>query len=107
MRIKDERVPKEALKDYIKRRRPVGNPRGRWLDAADRDGKRVLKCRNGRQSAEDRDAWRWRIEQAKAQVVLWCHRRGIGVLGGKFVFLMLCPLQIPHGLAWDQTQPST
>jgi len=63
-------VPKKALKGYIEERRPVGKPRGRWLGAADWDGKGVLKCRNGRQSAEDRDAWRWRIEEAKAQVGL-------------------------------------
>lgn len=69
-RIKDERVPKKALKGYIEGRIPVGKPRGRWLVAADRDGKWVLKCRNGRQPAEDRDAWRWRIEEAKAQVGL-------------------------------------
>lgn len=70
MRIKDESVPKEALKGYIKRRRPVGKSRGRWLGALDRDGKRMLKCRNDRQLAEDRDAWRWRIGEAKAQVGL-------------------------------------
>lgn len=70
MRIKDERVPKKALKEYREGRRPVGKPRGRWLDALDRDGKRALKCRNGRRLAEDRDAWRWRIEEAKAQVGL-------------------------------------
>jgi hypothetical protein len=70
MRIKDERVPQKALKGYIEGRRPVGKPRGRWLGAADRDGKRVLKCRNGRQSVEERDDWRWRIEEAKAQVGL-------------------------------------
>ena len=70
MRIKDERVPKKALKGYIEGRRPVGKPRGRWLGAADGDCKRVLKCRNGRWSAEDRDAWRWRFEVAKTQVGL-------------------------------------
>jgi hypothetical protein len=32
--------------------------------------RRILKCRNWRRSAEDRDAWRRRIEEAKAQVVL-------------------------------------
>jgi len=58
------------LKGYIEGRRPVGKPRGRWLGAVDRDGKRVLKCRNGRQSVEEKDDWRWRIEEAKAQVGL-------------------------------------
>jgi hypothetical protein len=40
----------------------------------DRDGKRVLKGRNWRRWAEDRDDWRWRIEEAKAQFGLYCHR---------------------------------
>jgi hypothetical protein len=33
-------------------RRTVGRTRGRWLDAEDRDAKRMLKCRNWRM-AED------------------------------------------------------
>ena len=70
MRVKVERVPKKALEGYIEGRRPVGRPRGRWLDAVDRDAKRMLKCRNWRRSAEDRDAWRRRIEEAKARVGL-------------------------------------
>jgi len=35
-----------------------------------RDVKRMLKCRNWRRLAEDRDAWRRRTEEAKAQVEL-------------------------------------
>jgi len=41
----------------------------------DRDGRRVLKGRNWRRWVEDRDGWRWRIEEAKAQFGLYCHRR--------------------------------
>jgi len=37
MWIKEERVPKKVLKECIEGRRPVGRPRGRCLDAADRD----------------------------------------------------------------------
>jgi len=37
------------------------------LDAVDRDAKGMLKCRNWRRLAEDGDAWRRRIEGAKAQ----------------------------------------
>jgi hypothetical protein len=49
---------------------PFGRPRGRWSDAADRGAKRMLKCRNCRSTAEDRGAWRRRIEEAKGQVRL-------------------------------------
>ena len=67
MRMKYERVSKKALKGYTEGRRPVGRSRGRWLDAVDRDAKRMLKCKDWRRLAEDIDAWRWRIEEAKAQ----------------------------------------
>jgi hypothetical protein len=36
---------------------------------------RVLKGGNWRRWAEDRDGWRWRIEEVKAQFELYCHRR--------------------------------
>ena len=39
MRVKVERVPKKALEGYIEGRRPVGRPRGRWLNAMDRDAR--------------------------------------------------------------------
>jgi len=69
IRMKDESTPKKALKGYQKQTIPVGRPKGRWSDALDREAKRMQKCRNWR-SAEDRDVWRWRIEEAKAQVGL-------------------------------------
>jgi len=67
MRMKDKRVLKKALKGYIEGRRPVGRSRGKWLDAVDRDAKRMLKCKDWRRYAEDKDAWRWGNEEAKAQ----------------------------------------
>ena len=39
IRVKVERVPKIALEGYIERRRPIGRPRGRWLNAMDRDAR--------------------------------------------------------------------
>jgi hypothetical protein len=52
MGIKEKWVPKKPLKGYIEGRRPVGRPRRRWLDAVDRDVKRMLKCRNWKRLAE-------------------------------------------------------
>ena len=69
--MRDKRVPRKVLKGYTEARRPVG-ARGRWLDTVDRDGKRMLKWRKWRRLAEDRDAWRKRSEEAKAQVGLQC-----------------------------------
>ena len=51
LRMKDERAPKKALKGYKEGRRPVGRPRGRWIDAVDKDAKNMLKCKNWRMLA--------------------------------------------------------
>jgi hypothetical protein len=69
-KMHEEKVPREALKGYVEGRKSVGRPRGRWLDEVERNAKRTLKCRKWRSSPEDRDVWRWRIEEAKAQVEL-------------------------------------
>jgi hypothetical protein len=66
--LKEERAPKKELEEYVKGGRPVGRPRGRWIDAVDKDDERMLKCKNWRRSAEDRDDWKRRNEEAK------CHR---------------------------------
>jgi hypothetical protein len=68
--MKDERAPKKALRVYTEGRRRGGRPRGRWIDEVDKDAKRMLKCKNWRRSVENMDAWRRRIEEAKAQVGL-------------------------------------
>ena len=62
IRMMDEWVPEKSLNGCIEGRRPVGRPGGRYLDAVDRDVRRMLKCRKWRRSAEDRDAWRRGIE---------------------------------------------
>jgi hypothetical protein len=56
MRMEEERVPKKAPLGSTEGRGPVGRSRRRWLDAVDRDAKRMLKCRKCRRLAEDREA---------------------------------------------------
>ena len=46
--MKDEQVPKKAVKGYTEGRRPVERHREKWLDAVSRDAKQMLKCRNWR-----------------------------------------------------------
>ena len=70
MMMKNERLLKRAMQGNTEGRRPVGRPSGRWLDAVDRDAKRMLKWRNWRRLADDRDAWRQRNKEARAQVGL-------------------------------------
>jgi hypothetical protein len=67
LRMKDERVPRKAFIGYIDGRRPNGGSRRRWINAVDRDAKRMLKCKNWRKSVEDRGVWKRRIEEEKAQ----------------------------------------
>jgi len=52
---KNERVLKRVLQGNTEGRRSVGRSRGRWLDAMDRDDKRMLKLRNWRRLADDKD----------------------------------------------------
>jgi hypothetical protein len=55
--IKEEKVPMKALKEYIEGRKPVGRPRGRWLDAVERDVEMQELEKAGRDSAieEEKD----------------------------------------------------
>ena len=65
--MKDERVPRKAFIGYIDGRRPNGRSRRRWINAVDRDPKRMLKFKNWRRSAEDRGVWKRRIEEEEVQ----------------------------------------
>jgi hypothetical protein len=47
MRMKDERVPKKALKGHTEGRRSVGRPRRKWFDSVDRAAERMSKCSTG------------------------------------------------------------
>jgi hypothetical protein len=69
--MKDERVPKKAVKGYTEGITPVRRPRGRWIEAVDKNVKSTSKCKIWRKLADDRDAWRRKIEEAKAQAGLY------------------------------------
>jgi hypothetical protein len=43
MSVKDKRAPKKVLKGYTEGRRLVGRPRGRWIDAVNKDVKQHVK----------------------------------------------------------------
>jgi hypothetical protein len=45
LRVKEERAQKEALKEHIDGRRLVGRPKGRWIDAVEKDAKSTFKCK--------------------------------------------------------------
>ena len=67
----NERIQaKRLMKGRTEGRRPVGSSKGRWIYAVDKDAKSMLMYKNWGKSAEDRDAWKRRIEEAKAHVGL-------------------------------------
>jgi hypothetical protein len=47
-------------------RRPVRRVRGKCLDAVEREAM-MFKCGNWKRLAEDREAWRWRIEDGRSR----------------------------------------
>jgi hypothetical protein len=82
LRTKEERALKRALKGSKDWRRPVGRPRGKWMDAVDKDAKSMLKFTNWRRSAEVTIIWRRRTGEAKTQVGQWRHRISRKMGGG-------------------------
>jgi hypothetical protein len=65
-RMKNEKVPKKALKGYTEGRRPVGRRRRRRIDAEDTDAKIMLKLEKVGRGHRYLEA----DEEAKAQVGL-------------------------------------
>jgi hypothetical protein len=41
--------------------------RGKWLDAVEREAKMMFKCGYWKRLAEEREAWRWGIEDARSR----------------------------------------
>jgi len=71
MRMKDETKLRKTRKGDTEGRRPNERPRGRWLDAVDMESKNTMMLRKWKRStAEDRDNWMRRFEEAKVQVRL-------------------------------------
>ena len=68
MRMKDERVHKKAFQRICNKK--TSWKAQRKMDAVYRDAKMMLKCKNWRRSAENRDVWRRIIEEAKVQIGL-------------------------------------
>jgi hypothetical protein len=66
----DERTPKKVLNGTFYNTRPVGRPRTRWADVAQRDALQLLgirRIRGWRRRAENRNEWRQLLREAKAR----------------------------------------
>lgn len=66
-RMEEYRIPKKILEGTIYGRRPVGRPKGRWLDAVTTDSRNLLGTAAWRRIALDREDWRKKIEEARAR----------------------------------------
>jgi hypothetical protein len=73
LRVKDEMVPRKTLNGVYGREKTSWKDWRkmiRYIGQGSRDAKRMLKYRNWRGSAEDRDVCKWGIGEAKTQVGL-------------------------------------
>ena len=69
-RMDDDKIPKRLLKRHPEGRRPPGRPRTRWEDSIDADSESLLGLRNWRTRSLNRDDWRRRLREARAQLGL-------------------------------------
>jgi hypothetical protein len=59
------RMPRQILYEKINTKRARGRPKLRWFDDV-REELRILKVKDWRSTAMDRDAWRLLVQEAKA-----------------------------------------
>ncbi|KAG8232804.1 hypothetical protein J437_LFUL007958 [Ladona fulva] len=69
-RMPETRVAKKVFLESMGGKRPVGKPRARWEDNVSKDTRDLLGIRNWREQSRDRDGWRQKIDEAKAQLGL-------------------------------------
>jgi hypothetical protein len=64
---KSQSLPRMVMAGQIFGKRPVGNPKKKWMDAVKEDSYQILNWRNWEVKAQDRDEWRSRIKKANAR----------------------------------------
>ena len=67
IRMEEDRMPRRILQAKFEGRRTVGRPRIRWEDAVRVDAEKLLRIKNWKTAARDRDSWRRKIGEAKAR----------------------------------------
>jgi len=65
--MKEKRIPKKVLNGNFHTTRPVGRPRTRWADVAQRNVLQLLGIRGWSRRAANRDEWRHLMREAKAR----------------------------------------
>jgi len=67
IRMEEERISKKVLNGNFHTTRPVGRPRTRWANVVQRDALQLLRIREWRRRAANRDKWRRLMREAKAR----------------------------------------
>jgi hypothetical protein len=63
----EERIPMKVMMGRLEGVRPIGRPRKRWMDSIQRDAKDLLKVKNWKAQALDRNEWKHIIGKVKAR----------------------------------------
>jgi len=67
VRMEQHRIPKKVLGSCFGGGRPVGRPRNRWEDVIQRDAANLLRIRNWKAAARDKEEWRKKVGEAMAR----------------------------------------
>jgi hypothetical protein len=63
----EERIPRKVKMGRLEGVRPIGRSRKQWMDGVQTDAKDLLKVKNWKAQALDRNDWRHIIGKAKAR----------------------------------------
>jgi hypothetical protein len=67
VRMEQHRIPKKVLGSCFGDGRPVVRPRNRWEDVIRRDAANLLRIRNWKAAASDKEEWRKKVGEAMAR----------------------------------------
>jgi hypothetical protein len=67
VRMEQHRIPKKVLGSCFGGGRPVARPRNRWEDVIQRDAANLLRIRNWKAAARDKEEWRKNVGETTAQ----------------------------------------
>jgi hypothetical protein len=64
--MEQHRILKKVLGTCFGGGRPVGRPRNKWADVIQRDAANLLRIRNWKAAARDKEEWRKKVGEAMA-----------------------------------------
>jgi hypothetical protein len=67
VRMEQHRIPKKVLGSCFGGGRPVRRPRNRWEDVIQRDAANLLRIRNWKAAAGDKEEWRKKVGEEMAR----------------------------------------